>query len=349
MKIRAGAQITLSRLKAVASFFKSKRRKSIVVIRGRQEISLDLRSVDEFEFLSGDMLRIVPSDVGVLKTPDGCCHLQRTDGGAIRVPGAYTTISYRHYLIPEHLMMLTGAGAETWEAIGKKHVANYQQFMGLGSEMSFLEIGCGIGRDAFQLVDVLGNGRYEGIDVTRDSILWCQRNISRDHPNFTFHHFDANHELYNPLGKKSSLDFELPAANRSIDRIALGSVFTHLFEQEVVHYMKEIARVLKPDGLAYATFFLYSEETIAATRKNNLTPNNLMFEHPYDDGCFINDAAYPTGAVAYTDDAMQRMISKAGLQLARPYLKGWWSGLHAEADDGQEVAILTPARRTDRA
>ena len=343
MKIRMGAKIALRRLNAVARFFDSKRQRSIVVIRGREEIYLDLSSVDEFEFLSGDMLRILPAALGVLKTPDGCRHLERRDGSGIRVPSSYTTIPYRHYLIPEHLMMLTGAGAATWEVIGKKHVANYQEFMGLSSGMTFLEIGCGIGRDAFQLFDVLGDGRYEGVDVTRESIIWCQRNISRDHPNFIFHHFDANHELYNPLGKKSSLDFELPTPNLSVDRIALGSVFTHLFEQEVVHYMKEIARVLKSDGLAYATFFLYSEETIAAARKNNLTPNNLMFRHPYGDGCFVNDAAYPTGAVAYSDDAMRRMISKAGLRLARPYLKGWWSGLHAEADDGQEVAILTPA------
>ena len=34
------------------------------------------------------------------------------------------------------------------------------------------------------------------------------------------------------------------------------------------------------------------------------------------------------------------MIDLAGLRLERPYLKGWWSGLHAVPDDGQEVAIL---------
>ena len=139
------------------------------------------------------------------------------------------------------------------------------------------------------------------------------------------------------------MDFKLPVADGSIDRIALGSVFTHLFEEEIVHYMREIRRVLKPDGLAYATFFLYSDETVAASRKNNLTGFNLRFEHTYGDGCFVNDLSYPTGAVAYTDEAMRRMINRAGLYLDRPYLKGWWSGVHAVPDDGQEVAILAKA------
>src|SRR6185436_11886568 len=135
--------------------------------------------------------------------------------------------------------------------------------------------------------------------------------------------------------------FVLAAADYSVDRVALGSIFTHLFEEEVVHYMKEIARVLKPSGLAYATFFLYSDETISAARRTDRTPFNLRFEHAYSAGCYINDAAYPTGAVAYTDGAMRQMIREAGLYLHRPYLKGWWSGAYKEADDGQEVALLS--------
>src|SRR5262249_50089220 len=150
-------------------------------------------------------------------------------------------------------------------------------------------------------------------------------------------------ELYNPLGKKTSLDFVLPTEDRSVDRVVLGSIFTHLFEDEVVHYMKEMARVLKPGGLAYATFFLYSPETLAAARRTDRTPFKLRFDHAHGDGCYVNDAKYPTGAVAYTDAAMRRMIERAGLALDRPYLKGWWSGAYEQADDGQDVAILTPA------
>jgi len=39
-----------------------------------------------------------------------------------------------------------------------------------------------------------------------------------------------------------------------------------------------------------------------------------------------NDPVYPRGAVAFTDEALQRMISSAGLRVVRPLL-GAWSGL----------------------
>ncbi len=309
----------------------------------QSEISPDMLA--DFQFRSGDELRITPleSEASVHRTPDGHYHLA-VGTQRYRLPTRVVLTAINGYLFPEHLVVLTGAGTETLDVFGKAHVASYMKFMGLQAGMTFLEIGCGIGRDALQLIDVIGEqGRFIGIDVTWDSIEWCRKNIAARHGNFEFHHFDVTHELYNPLGLKSSLDFALPAKDHSVDRISAGSVFTHLFEDEIVHYMKEIARVLKPDGLAYATFFLYSTETIAAARRTNVTHNNLMFAYPFADGCFVNDSGYPTGAVAFTNEAMQRMISRAGLRLVRPYLKGAWSGLHSDPDDGQEVAILAAA------
>ena len=216
--------------------------------------------------------------------------------------------------------------------------------MGLLSDMSILDFSCGIGRDAMQFEDRLGpDGQYIGLDVTRDAIAWCRQNIGKKNPNFVFHHFDAENEVYNPLGARTTLDFELPVESRSIDRVVLGSVFTHLFEEEVRHYLREIARVLKPDGLSYATFFLYSDKTITYARDTNLTPFDLRFEHAGGPGSYVNDPQYPRSAVAFTEDLMNDMIGDAGLRLNRPFLKGWWSGAHKEADEGQEAAVLALA------
>ena len=83
------------------------------------------------------------------------------------------------------------------------------------------------------LMDLLdSNGRYLGVDVTRDSIEWCKRNITKNDERFQFHHFDAKNELYNPLGKGYTTDFRLPVKDESVDRIGLASVFTHLLEDE---------------------------------------------------------------------------------------------------------------------
>lgn len=317
---------------------------SIAVHRNGSVISVAPAKFDEFQLKSGDVFSVEPPAEAekLLRTPDGHYHIQIAPDVGLRVPPRINLIPFKGFMVPEHLLALTGAGFESFDAIGKAHIANHSKFMGpLTPDMTFVEIGSGIGRDAFQLLDIIGpGGRYTGIDVQRESIVWCQQNITKRYPNFEFVHFNAYHELHNPLSTKTTMDFRIPLPDRSVDRVAAGSVLTHIFRDEVTHYMKEIARVLKPNGLAYLTFFLYTEEAVAASRRNNLTPYNLRFEHPYGPGCYINDPAYPTGAVAYTAEAMQAMIDESGLKLARPYLKGLWSGLHSDGDDGQDVAVL---------
>ena len=107
--------------------------------------------------------------------------------------------------------------------------------------------------------------------------------------------------------------------------------------------MKEFRRVLKPSGLVYASSFLYSQEAIAAAQLKGNTPWKATFARELGEGVYGNDPGYPRGAVAFTDGAMRRMIDAAGLRLVRPYLKGWWSGLHDQPEDGQDVAILARA------
>jgi glycosyltransferase involved in cell wall biosynthesis/SAM-dependent methyltransferase len=318
---------------------------SILVTRDGKQTMIAPEEFDDFDFKQDDELSIIPPSEAstLLRTPERHFHIPTEEGYGIRVPLKMSFAEFKGYSVPEHLIALTGAGFETLDSIGKAHIANYAKHIGINPNMTFLEIGSGIGRDAFQLIDFLSpKGRYIGIDVQRESILWCQNNIGREHPNFEFHHFNAYHELHNPLASNKTTDFRLPMPDNSVDRIALGSVLTHIFEEEVIHYMREIARVLKSDGLVYATFFLYRPEVVAKSRSESLTPYNLRFEHAYGDGCYVNDATYPTGGVAYTDEAMQRMIGNSGLRLVRPYLKGAWSGYYPaeETEDGQDVAIL---------
>jgi SAM-dependent methyltransferase len=314
----------------------------IVVSHGNRRWEIEPAEFETFPFEAGDQLSVIPADVvATLPVTWGVIHVEIEKGRAIRVPSRMEFFEFKGYRIPTHLIDLTGAGADTLEQIGKAHVEAYRRYVGLESHMTVVELGCGIGRDAFHLVDLLGNtGRYVGIDVTRDSIIWCQNNITPRHPNFAFHHFDAHNELYNPYGTRTSTDFQLPVEDESVDRIVLASVFTHLLASEVLHYMTEFRRVLRPSGLVYASFFLYSREAIAAAQLKGNTPWKATFARELGEGVYGNDPDYPRGAVAFTDGAMRRMIDAAGLRLVRPYLKGWWSGFHDQPEDGQDVAIL---------
>ncbi len=254
------------------------------------------------------------------------------------------TYHYQNFDIPIKLILLTGGGTDTFDAISKMHIRNIEKFVGLKPDFSVLEIGCGIGRDAIPLTKILSpNGNYLGVDIIRPSIDWCQKNITTRFSNFRFVHFDVKDQLHNPAGTISMQDVHIPLDPGTVDLVILQSVFTHLLQADIQVYMKEFRRILKPSGRVYATMFIINDKILASARATNLTAWSLTFKHEVGDGCRINDPLNPTGAVAYTSEGLDQMLKAAGLRLARPLLKGAWSGYYSDPDDGQDVAIIALA------
>jgi ubiquinone/menaquinone biosynthesis C-methylase UbiE len=238
-------------------------------------------------------------------------------------------------------MNLTGGGPDTFEAISDWHVRSLAEHTPIVGDHHVLEIGCGIGRDAIPFTGIIGpNGSYLGIDIVPDSIRWCRQHISAKHPNFRFVHFDIKDQLHNPTGTRTTCEMILPAADCSIDRIFLWSVFTHMTEPNITHYLREFARVLKPEGLIFATWFVVDQEILAKAKTVDLTPFHLRFEHQVGPDCYVNDLANPLGAVAYTKTAISRMLDAADLVLSVETLPGSWSGFYSEPKGAQDITIL---------
>jgi SAM-dependent methyltransferase len=234
----------------------------IAITRGTKCWTIRPSDFDDFPFEDGDRLEIQLAELAA-QLPDiwGVQHVPVALGHAIQVPRMYRLFSYRGYRLPAHLVFATGAGAESFDALGRSQFANYIKFVDFAPGMTIVDVGCGIGRHAFQLLDFLGpHGRYHGVDAIRDSIRWCQRNITPTRANFTFQHADARNEVYNPHGSKSSREIRIELADGGVDWVILSSLLTHLLEDEVVHYLKELRRILKTQGLVYATLFLHSAE-----------------------------------------------------------------------------------------
>jgi SAM-dependent methyltransferase len=252
---------------------------------------------------------------------------------------SHDLFAYKGFEIPVDLVNMTGGGQDTWGDIAQGHMEQYQRYCPISPDHHILEIGCGVGRDAIELISMLGDeGAYLGIDIIEPSINWCQQNISPKFPTFQFLYFDIESQIHNPSGGLSVQEVSFPVPDNSIDRIILQSVFTHMFEGDIVHYLKEFRRVLKDDGLVCASFFIVDDETLASARQDT-TGLGLTFQHERGEGCWVNDAQYPEGAVAYDRTAVDRMLAEAGLRLAQPVHRGHWSGLTTSLD-GQDILVL---------
>jgi glycosyltransferase involved in cell wall biosynthesis/SAM-dependent methyltransferase len=256
------------------------------------------------------------------------------------------TFSVFGFDIPVRLINLTGGGPATFEVISHHHIDVLKKYMDLQPSHAVLEIGCGIGRDAIPFLEILGpSGRYWGVDIIKDSIDWCQANITARNPRFNFIHYNVKDQLHNPGGKTRTTNIRLPIADGSVDTIILWSVFTHMFERDILHYLNEFRRVLKKSGRVYATWFVVNDGVLESARKTNLTPFDLRFEHLASPGCYINDPIHPAGAVAYDERNVQAMIKESGLELAGDILRGSWSGFWPNPHGGQDATILAlPSR-----
>ncbi|HJO32800.1 MAG: class I SAM-dependent methyltransferase [Anaerolineales bacterium] len=131
------------------------------------------------------------------------------------------------------------------------------EHFGLNPRSRILDVGCGPGRLAIGILNQVGQVQhYQGVDIVRKRIKWCQRHIARQHPNFHFTHIDIHNPRYNPSGKPLDAGFQFPFSDRQFDIIYLFSVFSHMTSDEVHLYMGEFQRLLAPSGKMFLTAFV---------------------------------------------------------------------------------------------
>ena len=205
---------------------------------------------------------------------------------------------------------------------------------GLTDVMKVLDVGCGQGRMARPLIDILKWGRYTGFDIDRSGIEWCQEKYSDLH-NFKFEHADVFNARYNKGGQVLAKDYKFPYDTDAFDMVFLTSVFTHMFGEDIENYLSEIARVLKPNGKVLITWFLWD---------NKDKPNPILdFYHPIDDISRTTLPQNPEAALAFERAWVEILYHDLNLKVESIELGGWREGV----TDGS-IQDLIIARKKDK-
>jgi SAM-dependent methyltransferase len=133
-----------------------------------------------------------------------------------------------------------------------------QEFLDRGitaAHADVLDLGCGNGRQLIGLLNQNLNS-YVGLDPVRESIEFCNRELTSRIEGAQFTFLDVYNEYYNPSGSMPPNNVVLPFPDASFDCVLTGSVFTHLATIEIsARHLSEIARVLKPGGRLFSSWF----------------------------------------------------------------------------------------------
>lgn len=137
---------------------------------------------------------------------------------------------------------------------------------GLSPQSKLLDIGCGPGRLLIGALSLYGAiEEYVGLDVNKPAIEWASRHLA-DAQHITFHWMNILNQRYNPKGTTINAEIMFPVPADRFDVVALLSVFSHMYLQDIGAYLKEIRRILTPSGKVFLTLFV--EEGVPAEEEN---------------------------------------------------------------------------------
>jgi len=189
----------------------------------------------------------------------------------------------------------------------------------LAPDATVLDIGCGYGRLLYGLTRGGWHGRYVGVDVLATHVEWCRDNLG-DGDRVRFLHANVQNGRYNPGGTLRPAELDLPV--READVVALFSVFTHMWPDDVVSYLRLCRQVLAPEGRVVATFFLDNWRLRRLERRG--LPRYVLPHRQWP--ARWHSEKDPLHVIAMSERWVRRSARRAGLRLARPPEHGTWSG-----------------------
>jgi len=221
-----------------------------------------------------------------------------------------------------------------FERVPQEFIAYFKLLGGLKMDQTVLDIGCGPGRFASELIRVphFFHGAYYGFDIHKRAINWANTNIAQCHKNCRFDLVDLKNTHYNPHGRLNAETFSFPYEKEKFDFIFAVSVFTHLLPKTTSNYLQQIHRVLKPDGTALLSFLILDglQESLSSIAKKTLGDLILHLGssdkwHHYEKYSVISPEN-PEAIIVYQEKAVIEMIEKSRLEVEEIYRGSWNQG-----------------------
>lgn len=214
-----------------------------------------------------------------------------------------------------HLYYAT-AGHKVWEYFFAAGLANL--------ESHIVDIGSGCGKSAvalrdFSYADVRFSGRYYGFDIDAALVEWCRSHFPADR--FTFSLVNGKSKVYPSSGKAQEERSLAACADGTIDLVFSQSLFSHLLEEDLAHYVRESFRVLKPGGAMCMTFFCL--EDLATL---GLLGDRWSFAHKIGQA-YVENMSFPEAAVAYEKNFIVELAKTIGFSSAQVVLPSYQSSL----------------------
>lgn len=249
---------------------------------------------------------------------------------------------YAPRIIPPRALRRSGGGIEGYISGGQGQMERLIRLAGLTPASHLLDVGCGDGRLASALVGFLKEGTYQSFEVQKRFVGFLSRHVTKKHPNFGFVHADLWHSYYNPAGKDKTTDYVFPYPDSSFDVVFLNSIFTHFIPNEVEHYLNEIHRVLKNEGVVLATYFIANSESIAMDSQGLSAASlrgtaqkllNFSFENYW-----TRDNSIRETLVAIDEMWLMKTHQTNNLEVTK-VVYGAWCGRDGKNEAGQDLVV----------
>jgi SAM-dependent methyltransferase len=223
---------------------------------------------------------------------------------------------------PLSLMFDGPRSKEKFKTSGEQALHFYKEVAKISPDSFMLDIGSGIGRKTIPLLSFLSPAAmYVGMDINTTGIDWCLRNITSKNGRFMFFPVNIYNKFYSPNGSIIPNKLVLPFADNSFDVVALWSVFTHMYPDDIAHYLSEIARVLKPGGQLLCSYYLMNEQAQARIKDGSARQAIVHAGDRY----WTNNPNIPEDLIAVSDAWLGQEATKVGLAIDS-IRYGAWSG-----------------------